>query len=123
MSINPEHVENIFKGKKEYEYRKIKCKKKVDKIIIYSTYPVMKVVGEAEVKSIIEAPPTEVWKKTRKKSGIDKKFFDEYYKNKNIAVAYQLCNVIQYSNPRELDDYGIKLPPQSFMYMDTASDS
>lgn len=50
LSINPEHVENIFNGNKKYEYRKIKCKEKVDKIIIYSTAPIMQVVGEAEVK-------------------------------------------------------------------------
>ena len=47
LSINPEHVENIFNGNKKYEYRKIKCKEKVDKIIIYSTAPIMQVVGEA----------------------------------------------------------------------------
>ena len=29
LSINPEHVENIFNGNKKYEYRKIKCKEKV----------------------------------------------------------------------------------------------
>ena len=39
ISINPQHVENIFNGTKKYEYRKIRCKQDVDKIIIYSTYP------------------------------------------------------------------------------------
>lgn len=78
LSINPEHVENIFKGNKKYEYRKIKCKRKIDKIIIYSTHPVMKVVGEAEVERIIEDSPKEVWKQTKQKAGIKKKFYDKY---------------------------------------------
>ena len=49
ISINPQHVENIFNGTKKYEYRKIRCKQDVDKIIIYSTYPIKKIVGEAKV--------------------------------------------------------------------------
>ena len=118
LSINPEHVENIFKGKKEYEFRKTKCKRKVDGIIIYSTYPVMKVVGEAEVKAVIEDSPKEIWRKTAKKSGINKDFFDKYYKNKSFAVAYQLSNIVKFDSPKELKDYGIGYPPQSFIYID-----
>ena len=71
LSINPEHVENIFNGNKKYEYRKIKCKEKVDKIIIYSTAPIMQVVGEAEVKKILEDTPEEIWKITQNESGIN----------------------------------------------------
>ena len=33
LSINPEHVENIMNGNKLYEFRKIKCKSDVDKIV------------------------------------------------------------------------------------------
>lgn len=74
LSINPEHVENIFNGNKKYEYRKIKCKEKVDKIIIYSTAPIMQVVGEAEVKKILEDTPEEIWKITQNESGINLEF-------------------------------------------------
>ena len=52
LSINPQHVQSIFEGKKEYEFRKIQCKEEVDKIIIYATYPVMKVVAEVDVEEI-----------------------------------------------------------------------
>ena len=65
ISINPEHVENIFNGTKKYEYRKTKCKKNIDKIIIYSTYPTMKVVGEAKVEEILEDTPNKIWEKTQ----------------------------------------------------------
>lgn len=117
LSINPEHVENIFDGKKKYEYRKTQCKRKVDKIIIYSTSPVMKVVGEAAVKEVLVAEPKEIWKKTKKQSGIDKKFYDKYYHNKALAVAYQLTNIVKYDKPKELGEYGIKAAPQSFVYV------
>ena len=49
LSINPNHVENIMNGTKRYEYRKVACKRQVDKILIYSTNPIMRVVGEADV--------------------------------------------------------------------------
>lgn len=79
LSINPQHVENIMNGTKKYEFRKRACKRHVDKILIYSTNPVMKVVGEAEVEDILIEDPESLWKKTQKNSGIDKAFFDKYY--------------------------------------------
>ena len=57
LSINPNHVENILNGTKRYEFRKRVCKRHVDKILIYSTTPVMKVVGEAEVEDVLVDVP------------------------------------------------------------------
>lgn len=117
LSINPEHVENIFNGSKEYEFRKVKCKEPVDKIIIYSTAPVMKVVGEAKVEKVIEGNPTDVWKQTKKKSGIDENFYFDYYKGKFTAIAYKLKEVVQYKTPKELSSFGVSNAPQSFVYL------
>lgn len=79
LSINPNHVENIMNGTKEYEFRKKACKRQVDKILIYSTTPIMRVVGEADVEDVLIDTPEVIWKKTEEKSGIDKAFFDQYY--------------------------------------------
>ena len=104
-------------GTKEYEFRKTVCKKHIDKIIIYSTSPIMKVVGEAEVDDILIGDPEMIWQLTKKKSGIDKIFFDEYYKNKTEAVAYKLKNVIKFDSPKTLNDYGVHNAPQSYQYI------
>lgn len=117
MSINPEHVVNILAGTKRFEFRKTKCKERIDAILIYSTYPIMKVVAEVEVTDIIEGTPQVIWKKTASAAGIDKKFFDRYYSGRNTAVAYALGNVIKYESPRQLSDYGIKAAPQSYVYI------
>lgn len=117
LSINPEHVDNIMAGTKTYEFRKIQCKEKVDKIIIYSTSPVMKVVGEADVEDVIVDNPEQVWNITYAYSGITKAFFDSYYKNRDIAVAFKLSNVKKYKTPKKLSSYGIKNAPQSFVYI------
>lgn len=117
LSINPEHVENIFNGNKKYEYRKVKCKQDADKIIIYSTYPIKKVVGEATIETVLENSPEEVWKMTNKESGIDFQFFQQYYEGKEKAIAYKLSNIIKYKKPKELESYGLKAAPQSFVYV------
>lgn len=119
MSINPQHVNNILSGKKKYEYRKMRCKQKVDSIVIYSTAPVMQVVGEVEVKDIIEDSPEKVWDRTSNAAGIDKSFFDSYYYGKNVAVAYVLGKVKRFSKPHYLSDYGVKSAPQSFVYVNS----
>lgn len=118
LSINPTHVKNILNGTKVYEFRKNACKRHIDKILIYSTNPIMKVVGEAEVEDVLIDAPEIIWEKTEKKSGIDKDFFDKYYCDRDKAVAYKLKNVIEYVKPRELKDYGINSAPQSFQYVD-----
>lgn len=118
LSINPEHVENILNGKKKYEFRKTLCKRKVDKIIIYSTYPIKKVVGEADVEKIIIDSPQNIWDKTKKYAGINKEFFNKYYSNKNQAIAYKLTNVIEYKKPITLKQIGVKQAPQSYIYLD-----
>ena len=117
LAINPQHVNNIMKGQKKYEFRKIQCKEKVDTILIYSTSPIKKIVGQADVSSILVDTPSKIWEMTHQYSGITKDFFDKYYQNKNKAIAYQLTNVIQYDDPKDLVDYGITCAPQSFVYL------
>lgn len=118
LSINPEHVDNIFKGIKKYEFRKIRCRSKVDKMIIYSTAPVMKIVGEADIINIIEGMPSYIWEQTAEFAGINKTLFDRYYEGRQKAVAYHLGKVKQYNKPLDLSDYGINFVPQSFVYLD-----
>lgn len=118
LSINPEHVENIFSGAKKFEFRKVRCRSEVDRIVIYSTSPVMKIVGEAEVLNVIEGLPAEVWEQTEEYAGIKKTFFDQYYEGKNKAVAYHLGIIKQYQRPLNLSDFGVRSAPQSFVYLD-----
>ena len=117
LSINPEHVENIMNGNKLYEFRKKACKRHVDKIIIYSSTPVMMVVGEADVEDILIGKPDKIWKMTENRSGIKKSFFDQYIHNSDQAVAYKLKNIIKYEQPKKLIEIGVKKAPQSFQYI------
>jgi predicted transcriptional regulator len=117
LSINPEHVENIIGGKKQFEYRKVRCRADIDMIVIYCTSPVMQVVAEVAVEEILVGSVQEVWHQTKKKAGISYAFYCSYYKGKNTAVAYKLGAVTVFSKPRELSEFGMKHPPQSFAYL------
>ena len=119
MPINPEYVDEILAGRKKYEYRKIKAKRdNIDKMVIYSTSPIMKVVAEVDIKGVIEENPEKLWELTKNASGITKDFYNKYYRNKNVAIAYELGNIKIYDEPKSLSDIGVNYVPQSFIYLD-----
>lgn len=118
LSIKPEYVKAILDGKKEYEFRKRRCKTGVKKIVFYSTAPESKVVGEAEIDEIIEGSPSKIWDLAKKAAGITRVNYFKYYYGYHNAVAYKLKNVVAYDPPKELSDYEINHVPQSFIYLD-----
>lgn len=120
LSIKPEYVERIFEGKKKYEYRKKPFKRKeIDTIIIYATKPVGKVVGEFTFNNILKDNPKAIWEKTKLDSGISKRDYLEYFKEKEDAYAIEITDVHIYDNPLNLDELNpkIKVAPQSYMYI------
>lgn len=117
ISINPVHVEKIIAGIKKYEYRTKVAKKDIDAIIIYCTYPTKKVLAEVKIKSILSDDPDKLWERTKNFSGISKAFFDSYFKDRKIAYAYELGEIIKYNEPKELIDFGCVAAPQSYMYI------
>jgi len=121
LSINPEHVENILLGTKRFEFRKVRCKSDVDKIIIYSTAPEKMVVAEAEIEEIIVDDIETVWSITGDYSGISYEFYASYFKGKDKAVAYKLQKVKKYKEPKPLSAFGLRYAPQSFVYLRAAT--
>ncbi len=125
LSIKPQYVKEIFEGKKKYEYRRSVFKRDdVDTIIVYATKPIGKVVGEFKINGIIKEDPIVLWEKTKKYSGILKKDYMEYFKEKENAFAIGIKNIKIYDEPLELKDINpnIKYAPQSFMYVDNIID-
>ena len=111
ISINPEHV------KKKYEDRTRAAKSDVNKIIIYETTPIKKVVAEAEIIEVLAMDPEDLWEQTSEYSGITKSFFDSYFNNRDIAYAYKIGKVKKYDEPKTLQEFGLKSAPQSFAYV------
>lgn len=118
LSIHPDYAEKILDGKKKYEFRKTECSRKIDKILLYATAPVKKVIGEVEVDAVLIDCPERIWEMMRHGAGIDREQFEQYYSGSRRAVAYVLKHAVRYPHPAELAKYGIKRAPQSFVYVD-----
>lgn len=117
LSIKPEYCSKIFDGTKKYEFRRHLPAEKVEKIIIYATAPTKKVLGEVQVVDTISTKKSALWESTKKSAGIAREKFRKYFEGCACAHAYVLGAAKAYSEPKNLEDLGIKTPPQSFVYL------
>ena len=122
LSIKPEYVDRIFNGSKKYEFRKHLPQVKVDKLVVYSTDPVQRVVGEVEVLGSLTMKPTPLWEATKQLAGISRAKYRAYFKGCAAASAFQLGQTWLYDTPKTLEEIGVKSAPQSFIYLNTDSD-
>jgi predicted transcriptional regulator len=119
LSIKPEFVEKIFSGEKKFEYRRVIFgKPDVNTIVVYSTMPVGKIVGEFSIKKILLDNPIKIWETTKRFSGISKDSFFKYFEGKNIAYAIEIQSLKIYDSPiNPYEDKKKFKAPQSFMYL------
>ena len=109
----------IFEGVKKFEFRKQVFKDaSVKKVIVYSSSPEQKVIGEFEIEAILSGAPNEIWKRTKKYSGISQEFYDEYFDGRDKVYAIKIAATKRYRKAKILADYNIRLAPQSFVYVD-----
>ena len=123
LSIKPEFVEKIFNGSKSIELRKSVPKaKKGDLVIIYSTSPIMSIVGTCRIQEVFCMKPSELWSAYSQHLGIGKKEFREYYQGKSVAVAIRLSNKRKLNEPISLKKFRKTFsafqPPQTFSYVE-----
>ncbi len=117
MSIKPKFVEEIFSETKTFELRKKIFKSSINAIVIYSSSPKKKVVGEIIIDKIISSTPKLLWKSYKNNLGISEKEYFKYYKNSKVAYAIKIKKVIKYKKELELKDFGIEKAPQSYQYI------
>lgn len=116
LSIKPEYVRRILEGSKRFEFRRQMAKRKVERILIYSTAPEMKVVESVEVLGVLKDSPKKLWEITHTYAGIQK--FMGYFSNRMVAYAYRLGKLQKFDTPKKLAEYGITAAPQSFVYIE-----
>lgn len=119
LSIKPEFVEKIISGEKKFEFRKTLPKREgVTTVVVYSTMPVGRVIGEFKVKDTLSHTPESLWEKTKEFSGITKNFFDEYFSTKALAHAFEIDSFKLYDEPLAISDVlPSGTPPQSYCYI------
>jgi len=123
LSIKPKYVEEIKNGNKKYEFRKSLCsaknRKKLEKIFIYSSAPVQKIVARFIIEEILEDHPKSLWNKCKDESGIDQVEFFKYFKDKNSGLAIKISELKFFREPIKPEEFIPNFnPPQSFCYVD-----
>lgn len=64
LSIRPNFCKMIFSGQKKYEYRKrVFTRSDVDKVYIYATKPICRIVGYFTIDTVIEDKKSYMWEK------------------------------------------------------------
>lgn len=117
LSIKPEFANKIFDGTKKFEFRKAIFKnEKIKTVIVYSSAPVQKVIGEFEIERIINHEIDTLWGLTQHGSGITEDYFYKYFADRAKGFAIQIKKVKKYKTPKCLRrDFNL-FPPQSFAY-------
>jgi len=119
LSIKQQFADEIIAGRKRYEFRKTAFRKQVNKIFIYVSRPVCRIVGEFSLGRVLEDTPEQLWAKTWESAGITKTFFDKYFMSHKIGFALEIKSFKQYRKP--LNPYTLIKgfhAPQSFCYTD-----
>lgn len=118
LSIKPEFVSKILAHEKLYEFRKSIFKQDVEKVYIYSTYPVKKIVGYFEVGEIISESPIDLWNSFADVSGICEKDFFKYYYCCDEGFAIKINNLCVFEEFIDMNKYENFRAPQSFCYIE-----
>lgn len=119
LSINPCYVEKIISGEKIYEFRKFKPSKSIDRIYIYETSPIKKIIGFFKYTDVIIGEKKSIWNKYYDVSGISQNNYFEYYSNSVNAYVYKISELKVLADA--IDPYktidGFRAP-QSYRYME-----
>lgn len=119
LSIKPKYVEEIAAGRKKFEFRKNFFSRPVEKVYVYATAPISRIVGEFRPALMLAGSPWDIWRFTDYYTGMTKQEFDEYYKGRELAYAILIDFYKKYKHPVCLPK-GMRAP-QSYCYLDPNS--
>ncbi len=120
LSVKPKYVERIAEGEKKLEFRKVifKNENRPDRIYVYCTSPVKKIVGYFSTGEIFEDDPDELWDRFHDCAGISEEEFFEYFSGKEKGYAIGIEEFSEFDEAidphKEIPGF---TPPQSFCYL------
>lgn len=119
LSIKPKFANAILEGTKTFELRRTVFRNPtVRKIVIYASSPVSRVVGEFTIGDVLALKPEKLWEATGDGSGVERTFFDEYFRGCEVGFALKVHRPRRYAQPLVLKEhFGFSRPPQSFRYL------
>jgi len=92
LTIDPRCTRAILRGEKTWEFRKVIWRDPIDRdrVYLYASVPVKRVVGTCRVASILEDRPERLWEKCRHEAGISEEEFFAYFRGKGKGYAIQI---------------------------------
>jgi predicted transcriptional regulator len=121
MSIKPKYAAAIFAGSKKVEFRKVRIGSTVREVVVYATAPISRIVGLFSVGRIVQDRPTTLWKRFGRVGCISAADYEEYYGDREKAVAIGVRKPRTLRNALHLDELRRGLTaPQSFAYCSSA---
>ena len=126
LSIRPKYANKIFEQIKTVELRKVRPKRLEpgDLVLIYVSSPVQALVGAFKVDQIVEKPLKDLWHIVRKKAGVTRQEFENYYEgvSAGVGIFWSVQNLWQLPEPITLEMLKQQHfhPPQGFRYATTS---
>lgn len=119
LSVKPQFAEAILAGTKKFEFRRALFRNPdVDTVVLYASSPIQRVIGEFRIADILALAPAALWARTHRWSGIDRSYFYEYFREREVGFALQVDRPRAYRRHLSLQHhFGIAYPPQSFCYL------
>ena len=88
-------------------------------VVVYTTSPVSRVVGEFDIDTIITDTIERLWKRTKHCAGIDRELFFKYFAGRKTGHAIAIGSVRLYRRSLGLPGKFGTRAPQSFVYLDS----
>jgi type I restriction enzyme S subunit len=125
LAIKPEFAEKILSGEKKYEFRRtgFKSTHDLNLVYLYSSSPVMRIVGGFSSGRTVEAEPTQLWKLYNNYAGIDYERFMEYFEGVETGYAIQVDETFRFDDPIDPNEiFESFTAPVSYLYLDDERD-
>lgn len=121
LSLRPRFADAILDGRKTAELRRQRVgAPSGTRIILYSSAPVMAVVGTARIAAVHALAPSPAWRRFGKRLELERAEFDNYLAGSAIACVVELEHVQQLDAPLplgQLHQVTRFRPPQSYRYL------
>lgn len=121
LSIKPKYADLILRGEKEVEFRRTIFRKPstVDRVIMYASSPVQRILGFFSFSNVVEADPEELWSRFKGVSGVaDREQFMAYFRGKETGYAIEIEETVSLDEPvdpwQHFEEFR---PPMSFQYV------
>lgn len=121
MSIKPQYANAIMHGSKKVEFRKQIFDVNVERVYVYASHPVKKLIGYFDVDQVICENPDKLWDDYNKVGCISKKDFVSYFNNCSYGYAIAIKKVHRFTKDYLIAEIfgGNFQVPQSYRYINS----